>query len=266
MEVNLVDNNFEGRDLTLYPESFKWNVTKVPVSKYIFFTDHCLKQAREYKTDQKKVAWLIEPRAILAETYSFIEHNYNLFDYVLTFDRDLLAKINNGLFTPYGTYWVDDKKIYNKTELVSIIASFKNETLGHKIRHHIINNTNGVHVFGNHPNYKYIKTKNEALDQYYFSITVENSIQNSYWSEKLLDCFVTKTVPIYWGTKDVANFFNKDGILFFEKSSELKDILKIITPEFYKQKKHAIDENYELALQYKDPENYIYKHYNFLIS
>jgi hypothetical protein len=266
MEVNLVDKNFEGRDLTIYPDNFKWVLSNVPVSKHIFFTDYCLKDVVNCKSQQKKVAWLIEPKAIYPDSYSYIEDNYNLFDYVLTFDRELLSKINNGLFAPYGTYWVTNNKIYNKDKLVSIIASFKNETLGHKIRHHVINTFSGIDVYGKHPNYTYVVSKNEALDNYYFSIVIENSIQDSYWTEKLLDCFVTKTIPIYWGTRDVCNFFNKDGILFFDKSKELKDILDIITPELYKQKEHAIEENYNIALMYKDPEDYIFKNYKYLIS
>lgn len=266
MEINLVDKNFEGRDLTLHPSSFKWNIGSNTVSNHIFFTDYCLKEVENYKTTQKKVAWLLEPKAILPESYSYIQDNYKLFDYVLTFDKELLSKVDNGLYTPYGTYWVNNNINYNKNKLISIIASFKNETLGHKIRHHIINTISGFDIYGKHPNYKYVTSKNEALDSYYFSIIVENSIQDSYWTEKLLDCFVTKTIPIYWGTEDVRNFFNKDGILFFNKSSDLRDILSVLTPELYRQKQHAIEENYKLALQYKDPEDYIFKNYKYLIS
>lgn len=266
MEVNLVDKNFEGRDLTLHPGNFKWNVSNITVSKHIFFTDYCLQDVVKYKSQQKKVAWLIEPKAISPNSYSYIENNHHLFDYVLTFDRELLATIKNSMYAPYGTYWVTNKNIYNKNKLLSIIASFKNETLGHKIRHHIINTTKGLDVYGKHPNYKYVASKNEALDDYYFSIAIENSIQDSYWTEKLLDCFVTKTIPIYWGTRDVSNFFNQDGIIFFNKSTELRSILDTLTPELYKQKEHAIEENYKLALQYKDPEDYIFKNYKYLIS
>lgn len=266
MEVNLVDKNFEGRDLALYPVSFKWNTGSVSISEHIFFTDYCLHEVENCNTHQKKVAWLLEPKAICTSSYKYIEEKHNLFDYVLTFDRELLSKINNGLYAPYGTYWVNDNINYEKNKLVSIIASFKNETIGHKIRHHIINTTSGFDIYGKHPKYKYVKSKNEALDEYFYSITVENSIQDSYWTEKLLDCFVTKTIPIYWGTRDVCNFFNKDGIIFFDKASELRNTLNTITPELYKQKEQAINENYQLALQYKDPEDFIFKNYNHLIS
>jgi hypothetical protein len=266
MEVNLVDINFEGRDLISHPYNFKWNTGNIPVSDHIFFTDYRLYEVENYITHQKKVAWLLEPKAIYGNSYKYIEEKYNLFDYVLTFDRELLKKINNGLYTPYGTYWVNNNINYKKCKLVSIIASFKNQTIGHRIRHHIINTINGFDIYGKHPRYKYVESKNEALDEYFYSITVENSIQDSYWTEKLLDCFVTKTIPIYWGTKDVCNFFNKDGIIFFDKASELRNILNNITPELYKQKEQAINENYQIALQYKDPEDFIFKNYNYLIS
>jgi hypothetical protein len=266
MEINLFDKNFEGRDLTVSPKEFKWYTGSNVVSEYAFYTDGCLQKAAENNTIQKKVAWLLEPRAISPLTYEYIETNYKLFNYVLTFDRKLLSKINNGLYAPYGTYWVEDRKSYKKTKHVSIIASFKNETVGHKLRHHIINTTQNIDVYGKHPQYKFIQTKNEALDNYYYSIAIENSIQNSYWTEKILDCFVTKTIPLYWGTRDICSFFNSDGIIFFETASELRSILKQITPELYDEKKSAIHENYNIALKYKEPESYIFNNYNFLFT
>lgn len=266
MVVNLVDSNFTGRDLTLNPRFFKWCVDNRQVSKNIFFTDYQLKKVERLKTDQNKIAWLLEPKAILPDIYTYIENNFHNFFKVLTYDRELLAKIDNGLFCPYGTYWVEDKINYNKSKLISIIASYKNFTPGQALRHQIINLfENKLDVYGRHPNYKTIETKNEGLDNYYFSVTVENSIQNSYWTEKLLDCFITKTIPIYYGTKDVKNFFNKKGIIFFSDLNELSYIINNISEKIYTERLDIIEENYILAKKYKDPEDYIFHNYKDLL-
>lgn len=225
-----------------------------------------LGKVAQLKTDQKPVAWLLEPKAISPNIYKYIETNYKKFYKVLTFDKDLIDEIDNGVFCPYGTYWVTDKESYKKKDLVSLIMSFKNFTEGQNLRHQILNaNVASIDFFGKFDNSKQIASKNEALDSYYFSIAVENSIQNSYWTEKLLDCFMTKTIPIYYGTRDVESFFNKRGIIFFNSLEHLKQILPKLTPEIYNERLDVIEENYNLAKKYKDPEDYIFfNHPNLL--
>ena len=48
-----------------------------------------------------------------------------------------------------------------------------------------------------------------------FSIVIENSIESDYFTEKLLDCFLTGTIPIYVGTKTTSEYFDTDGIIYF---------------------------------------------------
>ena len=267
MEINLVDSNFIGRDLSSNPRYFKWVVDNRKVSEHVFFTDNMLHRADKLMTGQIKVAWLLEPKAISPNIYTYIQNNYKKFDKVLTFDRELLSNIDNGLLCPYGTYWVEDRKEYNKTKLVSMILSHKNFTPGQNFRHQILNrNFDKVDYFGNFDPSRQVKSKNEALEDYYFSISIENSIQDSYWTEKLLDCFITKTIPIYYGTKDVSSFFNKRGIIFVNDMEHLQKILNTITPEVYKERLDYIEENYNLAKQYKDPEDYIFFNYKELLK
>jgi len=116
MEINLVDNNFVGRDLLLNPRFFKWIDKNEQVSNSIFFTDYKLNLVDRLKTKQRKIAWLVEPRAILPEIYDYIEKNFNKFDNILTFDSKILNSVSNALFCPYGTYWVDDKINYTKNK------------------------------------------------------------------------------------------------------------------------------------------------------
>lgn len=267
MEINLVDQNFIGRDLKVNPRFFKWCTENKKVSENIFFTDMVLERAGSLKTDQHKIAWLLEPKAISPGIYTYIENNYKDFHKVLTFDRQLISKITNGLFAPYGTYWVSDKQLYEKDKLVSIIMSFKNFTTGQSLRHNILaKQFKEIDYYGKFNSLKTLETKNHGLDRYYFSIAVENSIQNSYWTEKLLDCFITKTIPIYYGTRDVGSFFNNKGIIFFDALDQLERILPNLTPEIYKDRLPYIEENYNLAKKYQDPEDYIFFNYPELLK
>ncbi len=53
----------------------------------------------------------------------------------------------------------------------------------------------------------------ENLFQKQFSIAIENSVQENYFSEKILDCFMALSVPIYIGCPNIANYFDHRGII-----------------------------------------------------
>ena len=83
-----------------------------------------------------------------------------------------------------------------------------------------------------------------------FHIAVENTKHNNYFTEKIIDAFLTKTLPIYWGCPNIDKYFNKDGILTFETEEELFNIVNNLTPEFYFSKLETIIKNYHTALSY----------------
>ena len=86
------------------------------------------------------------------------------------------------------------------------------------------------------------------LMKYKFHIAVENSSLPNYMTEKLHDCFLTKTVPIYYGCPNIADHYDMGGVLKFETGEQLVNILRNLSPELYDKMKTSIDENYERVL------------------
>ena len=152
--------------------------------------------------------------------------------------------------------------------MCSIIASGKNDTVGHKLRHEVIfNNYSNIDVFGH--GYKSVEFKEEALEDYRFSVTIENSKQPGYWTEKIVDCFATQTIPIFWGDESVFDHFDSSGIITFNTIYGLEEILDNINEngeEIYRSMQPAIAHNLKCVEQYRIPEDWIYKNYNFLMN
>lgn len=48
-----------------------------------------------------------------------------------------------------------------------------------------------------------------------FHLVVENVSQRDYFTEKLLDCLLTLTLPIYWGCPNLGEYFDLQGIIHF---------------------------------------------------
>ena len=265
-KITLRDNNFGSRDILNMPGvNFSWDTGDDILSEYVFFTDNKLIDVdNSHYNNVKKIAWLLEPKGIDPFIYDWILKNYHKFDNVLTFDREVISQIDNGLFLPYGTYWVT-KNSPVKSKLVSMIASSKKYAVGHKIRHAIYNHfMNCIDTFGTITGNR-IVDKNLGLDDYRFSFAVENCIQDGYFTEKLLDCFATKTIPIYWGTRSVSEFFNSDGIIFIDDFTSIQSLINFLREDVYNSKLKAVEENFNKVDDYHIPEIYIENNYKHLL-
>jgi len=271
VEVNIRDQNFGGEPSSCHKgvnKHVKWCFDNKPVSDTCFITDMCLNDIHKASGVKRKVAWLLEPRAIHPHIYDWIEQNNKLFDFVLTFDEYLLSKGENYLYYPHGRCWINNYEEIDKDNKVSIIASGKNTTEGHQLRHKVIDRFKyniGVYGYG----YKPVENKEESLSEYMYSVTIENCRQKGYWTEKIVDCFATKTIPIFWGDDAVNDFFDSDGIIYFNDIKELGDILKDLEnngEKIYNSKKAAIEKNFNLVETYRIPEDWMYNNYRFLFK
>lgn len=269
-KVNIRDRNFS-HDISSCADTptkhIEWCRDNVEVSKSCFLTDLCLTDIHKAVNVKRKVAWILEPRSIHPHTYNWIEQNNRLFDFVLTFDKSLLDKGENYIYYPHGRCWIKNYQHTPKTKLCSIFASEKRMTVGHRLRHTVIDaHRDQLDCFGNYTGNR-IDDKIDGLAPYYYSIAIENDIISGYWTEKLLDCFATKTIPIYYGDKEsVSKYFNPEGILFFTNLQELDDILSNIDRKSYNKREVAVDENFNLVEDYRVPEDWIFENYPFLFE
>jgi hypothetical protein len=232
--------------------------------QFTFFTDFCFEQVDNINNTKYKIAFVREPKSLFPHIYDYIKNNYNKFDYILTYDTEFL-KIdpNKFKFCPSAGHWIydNDIKIHDKSKLLSIIASNKTQLVGHKFRHEIIKQCypyiNGI--FGN--GYTAIDNKIEGLKDYCFHLVIENDKFDYFFSEKLIDAFITGCVPIYWGCPSIGKFFNEKGIITFNTIPELEDLLNTsINSHTYDDIKQRgiLEENMKLAQEYLYPEDYVY--------
>lgn len=90
------------------------------------------------------------------------------------------------------------------------------------------------------------------FETFQFGIQIENSRQTNWFSEKLLDCIITKTIPIYWGCPNISEFFDTTGWIFFDNVPELITKIEALTPDYYSKYTDVIEKNYLTALEYAD--------------
>lgn len=269
-DVHIIDTAFAhapGMSWYNEPQLMRWvrgQTGHVPVR---FFTDRSLGQVDNYPANCN-VALLIEPRCYDDTGYSICLRKRSQFQYVLTYDREFKQELGEcGLFYPIGGCWLTQPQmgIWSKTKNISIIASEKRQTHGHQLRHEAVKQLGRyMNVFGR--SYKPVVYKHEALAEFYFSVVIENGQTDDLFTEKIIDCFLTGTVPIYWGTHAIDKYFNMNGVVTFSTIGELTYLLGTLSPDFYHKAMDAIKDNYGRALQYRVAEDWIFKEYPFLLE
>jgi hypothetical protein len=217
---------------------------------------------------ENSFALLFESRAIIPYVYNNIEKYLKNFNMVFTHNSDFLNKYDNCFWIPGGGIWIGgtyglgNKKVHDKTNLVSIVSSKKMDCSLHNFRLNVVNFIsknfiNKVDIYGLEswvPIFDTLKT-------YMFSIIVENYQDDLYFTEKILNCFATGTIPIYMGAKKINEKFNEKGILNFDSIEKLNDILLTIDEKFYYDRMDAILENFKICNEFDNIEDYIYNKY-----
>jgi hypothetical protein len=203
-----------------------------------------------------KILWTLESPHFNNNVFDFIKNNLttiiDTFDLIFTYNDELLSLNKKFVRIPAMGSWIKEPKIYEKSKLVSMITSNKSFTPQQKER--VIfaeNNKNNIDVYGR--GFNDIEKKEYGLKDYMFSVCIENSTYDTYFTEKILDCFATGTIPVYKGTRNITNYFDSGGILFLD-DIEIKDL----TPELYYSKIEFIKNNFDKVKKILIPEDIIY--------
>ncbi len=147
----------------------------------------------------------------------------NQFDKIIATRTDLNDKysvINNFELTP----WYFNKSYnelnsianFDKTKKISIISSDLTLLPGHKKRYAFVNKMIGhfkdrIDVYGR--GFNEIPDKFDALSSYKYSIAIENNVLNDYFTEKISECFLTETMPIYYGCPNIHEYYDTKSII-----------------------------------------------------
>jgi len=194
--------------------------------------------------------------------------NKDLFSFILTWDDKILNTCDNSIFLPFGHTWFKSdqyQKSHQKKFQISHLCGKLLKTYGQSIRHEILNRKSEIHVptkffdvYGDRHNIEDARLGKEFIfSDSMYGVAIENTSHNGYFTEKILDLFLLKTIPIYWGCSDIEKFFNPDGIIKFENADHFIYISNKLTEQHYYSKKDAIESNYELALKYVNYEQNI---------
>ena len=262
-KINLVGNSFT--HLTGGNKGYSVHGKESKYVEWVFdlsanetlYVDQNINQAFTDKVEGIKYAWLLESKFVIPgladEIKSNLEKYFEVFKYIFTHDKELLALDSRFKWCPAQGFWIKEPKIYEKTKMISMIASNKSFTEGQQNRLQWVEMLRDqVDLYGR--GFNEIANKEEGLCDYMFSVVIENGVYESYYTEKILDCFATGTIPVYLGSPDIGEHFNSEGIIQLSEEFEVSD-------EIYFSKLGAIKDNRERVKELEVLEDFIYLNY-----
>jgi len=215
------------------------------------------------------ILMVMEPNQLFG-IHNWAIENSHLFSCILTWGQEILDNCPNALFFPFGISWLDKEYVDNVDNIqkrfeVSFLCGGKQRIEGHHLRHRLHKRETEITIpkqwYYTLPDYDYNDGHHTVTDMYgkkvlwesMFSICVENSSNKGYHTEKIIDAFLSKTIPVYWGCPNLEELgYNPDGFIYCENEDQIIEAVNKLTPELYAEKKDAINYNYELAKHYGD--------------
>jgi hypothetical protein len=200
--------------------------------------------------------------------HDWVIKNQHIFSVILTQNDKVLNNCDNAIYQPFGHTWLKPdqyEKDHNKKFQLSHLCGKLNKTYGHSLRHETLARQNEFSIplnfyetYGDRNNIEDARLGKEFIfGDSQFGVVIENTSYRGYFTEKILDCFLLKTIPIYWGCSNIGDYFDIDGIITFNNVDDLIYKTNQLNENYYENKKEIIEKNWKLALEYVDYEQNI---------
>ena len=202
------------------------------------------------------------------EPVSNIIKHHTAYDKIVTTNPEILASCPNSSFMVYGTTWLNKSPHHpdsfghytqNLSELdknlsISMVCGHLHGKTGYDIRHEIYHNRDKINIKKQFysstrfpiPNLEQLPNDDKInLFNSMYSIAIESSQEINYFTEKLIDCLITKTIPVYWGCPNISEFFDTSYWVDMTNS-----VIFDYSIEHYENNIEKINKNCENAKQY----------------
>lgn len=226
-------------------------------SDYVIVLNYIPKEIEVVKAKREVWAFMQEP--YVEGMNDWVERGHEAFYRVYT--HHLFSEDKKYIATQTCLPWHVDKsydelvgmRVPVKSRMLSWIVSDLKRLQGHRLRmefyYKIKKYKLDIDVFGRGINP--IDDKFDGLAPYRYSLAIENSSTPHYWTEKLADCFLSFTVPIYFGCINLSDYFPEKSFIQIDLSNQEKSIEMIedvVKNDCWEARLEALQEARDLVL------------------
>lgn len=181
--------------------------------------------------------WLLAQESPLP-LYEWHKRSYPYFDRVYSFweGPDAGKKFEGQTSLPWHVnksydelLEITESGLGGKTDSISWVTSNATNKPGHSTRMdflaHMKQRGFPLALFGK--GFSAINDKWEGLFPYKYSLAIENYCCRDYWTEKIADCFLSWTMPVYYGCTNILDYFPAESMLIIDPRNGEEALNKI---------------------------------------
>ena len=206
------------------------------------------------------IAFMMEPGVRAEHPWMFkgLDQYAKVFSPLQNSSNTVLSHGYLGWHFSHNYTFFEQLAVPEKKNRISCITSTLSQLKGHQLRVAFVKMLGRelpeIDFFGKGS--FFLPDKLDALLPYCYSIAIENSAAPYYFTEKINDCFLAYTVPVYYGCSNIEKYFPEKSFIRIDiknpgKAIEL--IKEIILHDNWEERLEAVKEARELVLNKYQP-------------
>ena len=209
---------------------------------------------------ERVIAFMMEPGVREKHPWMFkgLDQYHKVYSPVGRSANTILSHGFLGWYSHHNFAFFKNLAIPEKTRSVSCIASGLQQLEGHRLRLSFIKTLQQqfgqMDFFGRDTHF--LPDKMDGLLPYRYSIAIENSSQPHYFTEKINDCFLAYTVPVYYGCKNIGRYFPERSFVQIDienPKQSIDQIQSLLVNDDWQSRLEAVKEARELVLTKYQP-------------
>lgn len=240
-------------------DNISFTLDQVLENDFLIMLNNCMENKTTGQCPKDNI-WMIIQEPFEAGVTDWVIEEHKHFSKVFTHHPPVKAT-EKYVIAPPAIPWHVDKtydeltsiSIPEKTKNISWIVGGAKDLPGHYQRLSFLDYIKAsdleIDLFGRAV--QPIEDKWDGLAPYYFSLAIENNTGPEMWTEKLADCFLSWSIPFYYGCTNLDKYFPKDAYIpidITKPDAALEIIKDNLTTENWKKRLPALEEARDLVL------------------
>ena len=247
-------------DQFAYWDECAFTVSAMPETDALLIFNHPSEKIRIQTDPAKLIAFMMEPgiRRLHPWMFKGLDVYAKVFSPLPTADNVVPSHGYLGWYFKDNWDFLSRLSVPQKTSSISCIASDLKQLKGHRLRIQFIDQLRQkmpqIEFFGKGS--RFLPDKLSGLLPYRYSVAIENSAVPDYFTEKINDCFLSYTVPLYYGCTNIGKYFPEKAFVSIDITKPhkaIKTIEDLLDNDDWSQRLAALEEARFLVLNKYQP-------------
>jgi Glycosyltransferase family 10 (fucosyltransferase) C-term len=209
---------------------------------------------------ENNIAFMMEPGIKWKHPWMFkgLAQYYKVYSPIQQSGNTILSHGFLGWYFQQDYNYLKDLAVPEKAKAISCIASSLKQLQGHRFRLNFIKilqqRIPQTDFFGKGT--RFLPDKMDGLLPYRYSIAIENTSSLHYFTEKINDCFLSYTVPLYYGCKNIGQYFPEKSFITIDiqnPEAAIRKIEEVLLDDNWHSRLEAVKEARDLVLNKYQP-------------